>query len=125
MILGLGIDLVYVPRVRDAISRWGSRFIERLFCPEEIAFCSRLKDPAPAYGARFAAKEACAKALGTGIRHGVSWRQMAVVRKPGEGPVLHLSGRAREIALGLGASRWDVSLSHERDYACAIVILSA
>ncbi len=125
MILGVGIDLVHIPRLREALSRWGDRFTDRVFSPVEISYCSGLKDPVLAYAVRFAAKEACSKALGTGMRQGVSWKQMSVSHKSSGKPVLHLSGRAREVASALGARRWDISLSHEREYACAIVILSA
>ncbi len=123
--LGVGIDLVHIPRLRQALERWGERFTSRVFSRVEIEYCERMKDPSLGYAVRFAAKEACSKALGTGMRQGVSWKQMSVIHEASGKPVLLLSGRALELVKGLRASRWEVSLSHERDYACAVVVISA
>jgi len=122
--LGLGIDLVYIPRIRQVLSRWEDRFIQKVFSPIEIEYCQRLKDPALAFAVRFAAKEACSKAIGTGMKQGVFWTQIMVTHESSGRPILHLTGRALDMAKAIGASRWDVSLSHERDYACAVVVLS-
>ncbi len=123
MILGLGIDLVHIPRLEKALERWGERFMSRVFTHEECAYCLRHKQPAQSLALRFAAKEACSKALGTGMA-GIAWRQMAIANEPSGKPVLQLSGAALKKAKALGAHAWHVSLSHEREYAIAMVILS-
>ncbi len=123
--LGVGVDLVYIPRLRQTLERWGERFTSRVFSRAEIEYCEKMRDPALGYAVRFAAKEACSKALGTGMRQGVSWRQISVTHKPSGKPVLHLTGAALERARTLNAGCWDISLCHERDYACAMVVISA
>jgi len=124
MILGLGIDLVHIPRVEKAVNRWGERFLSRVFTSEECSYCLKHKLPAQGFALRFAAKEACSKALGTGMRLGVTWRQMAIAHEPSGKPVLRLSGSALKKATGMGAGAWHVSLSHEGEYATAVVIMS-
>src|ERR1700721_4487444 len=98
MILGTGIDIIEIDRVARSIERFGDRFLHRIFTSGEIAYCSRKKNAAESYAARFAAKEAGAKALGTGIQHGVTWKELEVRRLPGHRPTLHLTGRALEFA---------------------------
>ncbi len=124
MVLGLGIDLVHIPRIERALDRWGERFLSKVFTHEELSYCLRHKRPAQTLAIRFAAKEACSKALGTGMRSGVAWRQMAITHEPSGRPILHLSGPALERAKALGANSWHVSLSHEGEYATAVVIMS-
>jgi len=124
MILGLGIDLVYIPRVEKAVIRWGERFLSRVFTSEECSYCLKHKLPAQGFALRFAAKEACSKALGTGMRLGVTWRQIAIAHESSGKPVLRLSGSALKKATDMGASNWHVSLSHEGEYATAVVIMS-
>src|ERR1700681_2122929 len=103
MVLGLGTDLMETRRVQESIDRYGDRFLERIFTAGEIAYCLRKKkNAAESFAARFAAKEAGAKALGTGISRGVSWKEFEVRREPGERPTLHWSGRAAERAKTLG-----------------------
>ena len=103
MVLGLGTDLIEIERVQQSIGRFGERFLQRIFTPGEIAYCLRKKKhSAESFAARFAAKEAGAKALGTGISRGVSWKEIEVKREAGERPTLHLSGRAAERAAGHG-----------------------
>src|SRR6202021_4014036 len=104
MILGTGIDIIEIDRVARSIERFGDRFLHRIFTSGEIAYCSRKKNAAESYAARFAAKEAGAKALGTGIQHGVTWKELEVRREPGQRPTLHFSGRARAIAGQLGVT---------------------
>jgi len=123
MIIGMGTDLVYIPRIAQMLERWGERFIHRIFCEEEIVYCFRHRNPAYALAARFAAKEACSKALGTGMGEGVAWRQMCVGKETSGRPVLYLSGAAGRRAAVLRASAWHLSLAHEHEYAHAIVIL--
>jgi holo-[acyl-carrier protein] synthase len=122
-ITGLGVDLVSIPRMRTTIDRWQNRFVERVFTDGEIAYCRARRDPAPHFAARFAAKEAGFKALGTGLQLGVRWRELEVRREREEAPVLVLSGRAREIGLDRGGSRMLLSLTHEGEYALAQAIL--
>ena len=121
---GIGIDLVPIARVRQVMERWPERFVARVFTPEEIAYCRARKDPAPHFAARFAAKEAGLKALGTGLRLGVSWRELEVRRERGGPPVLVLCGRSREIARQRrGADRMLLALSHDGEYAIAQAML--
>ena len=94
MVLGLGTDLIEIERIQASMDRFGERFLERVFTEEEIAYCKRKKQPAESLAARFAAKEAGAKALGTGISRGVSWKEIEVTRNVGERPMLHFNGRA-------------------------------
>jgi len=122
-ISGLGVDLVSIPRMRSTIDRWPQRFVARVFTDDEIAYCRARRDPAPHFAARFAAKEAGFKALGTGLQLGVRWRELEVRREREEAPTLVLSGRAREIGLARGGSRMLLSLTHEGEYALAQAIL--
>jgi len=126
MIVGTGTDLMEIVRVQAAIDRYGTRFLDRVFTAAEIAYCHRKKKTsAESFAARFAAKEAGAKALGTGISRGVSWREIEVVRRCGERPELLLHGRAAERARALGAIRTHLSLTHGRHTAMAVVLLEA
>jgi holo-[acyl-carrier protein] synthase len=125
MLVGTGIDLVEVPRIARSMERFGERFLRRIFTDEEIAFCRAKATAAESFAARFAAKEAGAKALGTGIQHGVAWKELEVRRLPGQRPTLHLSGRARVIAGQLGVARVSLSLTHTRGLAMATVHLES
>ena len=122
-IAGIGVDLVNIPRMRAMIDRWQDRFLRRVFTEGEIAYCRAWSDPAPHFAARFAAKEAGLKALGTGLQLGVRWRELEVRRERAQAPTLVLSGRSREIGLFKGGSRMLLSLSHEGDYALAQAML--
>jgi len=122
-ISGIGVDLVSIPRMRELIERWQDHFLRRVFTEGEIAYCRRRSDPAPHFAARFAAKEAGFKALGTGLRLGVRWRELEVHREEQQAPTLVLSGRSREIGLVRGGSRMLLSLTHEGEYALAQAIL--
>jgi holo-[acyl-carrier protein] synthase len=122
-IAGLGVDLVSIPRMRTTIDRWQERFVDRVFTDDEITYCRARRDPAPHFAARFAAKEAGFKALGTGLQLGVRWRELEVRREREEAPTLVLSGRAREIGLARGGSRVLLSLTHDGEYALAQAIL--
>lgn len=123
MLVGTGIDVVEVERLARSIERYGSRFLARVFTREEIAYCQRRRSCAESFAARFAAKEAGAKALGTGIQHGITWTEIEVRRLPGQRPTLHFSGRAQEIAERLGVKRVSLSLTHSRMTAIATVML--
>lgn len=122
-IVGLGNDIVAVRRIEDLIQRYGDRFLNRCFQPQEVAYIqSRGKGRGAAAAARWAAKEAFLKALGMDVEH-IPYHEIEVVRDPA-GPVgLKLHGRALAAALGLGVSHWHLSLSHEVEYALATVIL--
>ena len=125
MIVGTGIDIVEVPRVAAAIERFGRRFVERVFTRAEIDYCESKANRVERFAARFAAKEAAMKALGTGWRHGVTWRDVEVRREPGGRPTLAFSGKAAEFASQLGMVRVSVSLSHTASEAIAQVILES
>src|SRR3989441_8204974 len=120
---GIGVDLVNIPRMRDVIDRWQDRFLQRVFTEGEIAYCRARRDPVPHFAARFAAKEAALKALGTGLRLGVSWRELEVRRERGQAPTLVLSGRSRELGLARGGGRMLPALSHEGEYALGPAVL--
>ena len=122
MIAGIGVDLVHVPRIRQAIERWQERFLERVFTAEEIAYARRRRDPAEHLAARFAAKEAALKALGTGLSMGVRWREVEVRRARGEPPRLALSGRTAALGAARGVRVLHVSLTHDGEYALAQVL---
>ena len=123
MIVGTGIDIVEVPRVAAAIERFGQRFLERIYTPAEIRYCEAKANRMERFAARFAAKEAAMKALGTGWNHGVRWRDIEVRRQPGGRPTLVFSVRAAEFAAGLGANHTALSLTHTASEAIAQVIL--
>jgi len=124
MVLGLGTDLIEISRIEASIARYGEQFLERVFTADEITYCFRKKrNAAESFAARFAAKEAGAKALGTGISQGISWREIEVQRAPGQRPELEFSGRAAERAKVMGVRTISLSLTHSRDVAMAVVIL--
>jgi holo-[acyl-carrier protein] synthase len=122
MIRGLGIDVVEVDRIRALAVKHGERFLGRVFTLAEAGYCSGKSDPAPHLSARFAAKEAAAKALGTGLARGVRFRDIEVVADGGP-PRLVLHGKAGELARGLGVTRIHLSLTHEHGTAAAVVVL--
>ena len=121
MVLGLGSDLIEIARIQASIDRFGERFLKRVFTPGEIAYCQRKKNAAESFAARFAAKEAGAKALGTGISHGIAWPEIEVKRELSGRPSLHWSGRALKRADLLGVRRSSITLTHSRDFAMAVV----
>ena len=120
---GIGIDLVNIPRLRDVIARWDDKFLRRVFTDAEIAYCRARRDPVPHFAARFAAKEAGMKALGTGLSLGVRWRDLGVRRDRGQAPRLLLHGRSREIGLARGGRAMLLALTHDGDYALAQTML--
>jgi holo-[acyl-carrier protein] synthase len=122
MILGLGVDIAEVPRVREAIEHHGERFLNRVFTPLEIAYCRRHKNCDERFAARFAAKEAAMKALGTGWRRGVTWRDIEVSNATGGKPQLKLSGKAQEIYIAKRGENLVISLTHTAEYAMAQVM---
>ena len=129
MIIGLGSDMIDIRRVERTIERFGERFIERIFTPVERAKAERRRTRIETYAKRFAAKEACAKALGTGLRRGVFWRDMGVVNLPGGRPTMQLTGgalkRLAEITPPGHSPRIDVSITDEYPLAQVTVLISA
>ena len=124
MVMGVGTDLIETRRVQQSIDRFGQRFLQRIFTAGEIGYClAKKRNAAESFAARFAAKEAGAKALGTGISRGVSWKEFEVRRAIGSRPTLHLAGRAAELAAAMGVRMIHLSLTHSRDMALAMVIL--
>jgi holo-[acyl-carrier protein] synthase len=122
LIIGVGTDLIEIDRIERSYKRYGQSFLDRIYTPWEIEYCMRKKNYAESLAARFAAKEAGAKALGTGISHGVSWREFEVVRQRSGKPDLRLSGRAAQIADRLGIRRLSLSVSHSRTMSIAVVV---
>jgi len=125
MIVGTGVDIVETSRIAEALERHGERFSKRIYTSAEIAYCEKFKNRTERYAARFAAKEAAFKALGTGWRDGVRWLDVEVTHRPSGQPELLLSGRAQELAHELGVRRAAISLSHSDRYAVAQVIFEA
>jgi holo-[acyl-carrier protein] synthase len=123
MIVGSGIDLTEIGRIQQSMDRYGQRFLDRVYTAAEQAYCLRKRKSAESFAARFAAKEAGAKALGTGISYGVNWLEIEVVREASGRPTLRFHGRAAEFAARLGATRAALSLTHTNDLAMASVLL--
>jgi holo-[acyl-carrier protein] synthase len=123
MIVGSGIDLIEIKRIAHSVDRFRARFLNRIYTPAEQAYCLRKQAAAESLAARFAAKEAAAKALGTGISKGVNWLEIEVTREPGGRPCVQFHGRAAEMAARLGVVRSALSLTHTADLAMASVIL--
>jgi holo-[acyl-carrier protein] synthase len=129
MILGLGSDLIDIRRIERVIEQYGERFLDRVFTELERKKCDGRANRAASYARRFAAKEACSKALGTGFRHGVFWRDLGVVNLASGRPTMQLTGgaarRLEEMTPAGMMPRLDVSLTDEPPMAQAIVIISA
>src|SRR5271154_6403015 len=123
MIVGTGIDIAEVPRIAASIARFGDRFIRRIFTEAEIHYCDSKANRVERYAARFAAKEAAMKAIGTGWNHGVTWRDVEVRRLPGGRPTITFHRKAAEFAAKLGAKHVALSLTHTAEHAIAQVIL--
>jgi holo-[acyl-carrier protein] synthase len=125
MITGIGIDVVQNDRIRQSIERFGDRFLHRIYTEGEIEYCKKSAQPEIHYAARFAAKEAAFKALGTGWAAGVKWTDVEVHRLASGKPELHLHREALAHATAAGATRFHVSLTHDQLVSCAVVILEA
>jgi holo-[acyl-carrier protein] synthase len=119
---GIGIDTIEIDRIARVFARYGDRFMNRIFAAEEKAYALRYSDPIPRLAARFAAKEACMKALGTGWNFGVRWRDIVVVNERSGRPTIRLRGIARDFFERLRASEIQLSITHNRTHATAIVI---
>ena len=123
MIVGTGVDLAEVPRIQASIERFGEKFIQRIYTPREIAYVERKANKFERYAARFAAKEAGMKAIGTGWRRGVRWQDFEVANLPTGKPTLLLHGVAAKFAQRLGVKNVSLSLTHTRELGMAHVIL--
>lgn len=125
MIVGIGIDITEVHRIRESIERFGDRFVQRIFTEQEIRYCDSKLNRFERYAARFAAKEAAMKALGTGWNHGIRWRDCEVARAPGGRPTIIFHGKASDFAKKLRVSNAALSITHTADQAMAQVILES
>jgi holo-[acyl-carrier protein] synthase len=123
VIVGTGIDIIEVPRVAASIARFGERFLRRIYTEAEVRYCLAKHNAPERFAARFAAKEAALKAIGTGWRQGVAWREVEVGREPGGRPTILFHGRAAQHAARLGMRRASLSLTHTAEHAIAQVIL--
>ena len=125
MIVGTGIDIAEVERIERSIARFGARFKERVFTADEIRYCESKANKAERYAARFAAKEAGMKAIGTGWSRGVRWQDVEVRRLPGGRPTIVFHGKAGELFAKLGGVRAHLSITHTKESATAYVILES
>jgi holo-[acyl-carrier protein] synthase len=123
VIVGLGLDIAEIDRLEHVLTRRGAAILERLYTPREVAYCESHKNKFERYAARFAAKEAAMKALGTGWRRGVRWRDIEVVNAPSGKPILRLEGVARQVAEGLRVRNISLTITHTGNLAVAQVIL--
>jgi holo-[acyl-carrier protein] synthase len=123
MILGIGIDIVEVARIRSSHERFGERFLERILRPEEIQYCLLHRDPGPYLAARFAAKEAVSKAFGTGIGRHLGWKDIEIQRRESGEPILILHGPGLELINSRGPAKVHISLSHTLAHATAMAVL--
>lgn len=123
MIIGIGTDLAEVGRIRDSIERFGPRFLNRIYTEGERAYAQSKANSGERFAARFAAKEAGMKAIGTGWNFGVTWKDFEVVNERSGRPTLRLSGVAQSVAQRLGVQRVSISLTHSKETAFAVVIL--
>jgi holo-[acyl-carrier protein] synthase len=123
MIYGIGVDLVEVGRIEKVIHKWGDRFVNRVFTPDELEFCSHRASPPHAFALRFAAKEAFSKALGLGMRKGLKWREIEVFNEPGGKPGVRLHGKSYQICRRGDITGIHLSLSDEGKYGVAMVVL--
>ncbi|MGC1965244.1 MAG: holo-ACP synthase [Candidatus Acidiferrales bacterium] len=125
LIVGLGLDIAEIDRFEAALTRHGASILERLYTPREVAYCESYRHKFERYAGRFAAKEAAMKALGTGWRLGVRWRDIEVVREPSGKPTLHLVGAARQFAERLGVKNISLTITHSGNLALAEVIFES
>lgn len=123
MILGIGIDIIEVGRIKSSLERFGERFGQKILLPGEMAYCLSHKHPAPFVAARFAAKEAISKAFGTGIGSQLGWQDMEIARKESGEPYVILHGKGKELFASRHAKNLYVTISHTNDYAAVTAIL--
>ncbi|HEY3852828.1 MAG TPA: holo-ACP synthase [Verrucomicrobiae bacterium] len=125
MILGTGIDIIEVERIETAFKKFGERFVQRILCPAEIAYCLSHKSPGPFLAARFAGKEAISKAFGTGIGAQLAWQDMEICRKESGEPYVTLHGKGQTLLAERGGRIVHISLSHTEKHATAVAILES
>ena len=123
MIYGIGVDLVNIKRIERAIQRWGYRFVGKVFTPDEAEICNSRPFPPSAFALRFAAKEAFSKAIGLGMWKGIMWKDIEVFAYKGGRPALRLYGTSHKIFREMGLTGIHLSLSDEKEYAVATVVL--
>ena len=123
MIYGIGVDIIQIKRIEKAISRWGDRFINRVFTQNEVITCNNRPSPFSAFALRFAAKEAFSKAVGLGMRDGIWWSDIEVIHSPEGKPSFKLHRKTLKICNEKQIDCFHLSLSDERDYAIAMVVL--
>lgn len=123
-IIGIGIDIIEIIRIETAMQKGSDRFRIRIFTDREVEYCEKKRKKYQHYAARFAAKEAAMKALGTGLRKGIGFTEIELINKVSGEPELFFYGKAREILDASGAREVSVSVSHSNDYAVAMVVLS-
>ncbi|MGH7950672.1 MAG: holo-ACP synthase [Limisphaerales bacterium] len=123
MILGIGIDIIEVARIRASLEKFGERFGKRILLPGETAYCLSHNHPAPFVAARFAAKEAISKAFGTGIGAALGWQDMEIAHKESGEPFVILHGKGQELFQARGAKQLLVSISHTEQYAAVVAVL--
>jgi len=123
MVIGIGVDIIEIERVKKLIEKFSGKFIKKVFSAREMDYCRRFSDPGRCFAARFAAKEAVLKALGTGLAQGVRWREVEIVNLPGGAPEVVLTGKAAALANTKGVQKVLVSLAHGKNEAIAFVLL--
>ncbi len=122
-VLGIGVDIIEVERIRSSAEKFGDRFLTRILRPTELAYCATFRHPAPHWAARFAAKEAISKAFGTGIGAELGWLDMEVLRHPSGQPYAALHGRGAVLLRERGGSALHLTLSHTAHHAVAVALL--
>lgn len=125
MVVGIGIDVIQNERIAQSLERFPERFVARIYTDREAEYCRECAHPSIHFAARFAAKEAAFKALGTGWARGIRWTDVEVQRLASGQPELHLYGAARQRAASLGAERFYVSLTHDQSVSAAVVVLES
>lgn len=123
MISGIGIDIIKIDRFEKALERWGDRFRERVFTPQELSICRKKAQPGRHLALRFAAKEALLKALGIGMFQGVTWTEIEILNDPLGRPYMRVMGEAEKLCKEKGIKEIFVSISHEEEYGVAQVVL--
>ena len=122
MVKGIGADIIEIERLRILAEKYPGKFLNKIFTQGEVAYCNLRKNPFPSFAARFAAKEAVLKALGTGLAFGIRWRDVEIVTETGQAPKISLHNKAVEIAVEKGIRKVLISISHDRDKALAFAL---
>ncbi|MFA5383096.1 MAG: holo-ACP synthase [Eubacteriales bacterium] len=123
MVKGIGADIIEIERLRILAEKYPGKFLNKIFTQGEVAYCNLRKNPFPSFAARFAAKEAVLKALGTGLAFGIRWRDVEIVTEIDQAPKISLHNKAVEIAVEKGIGKVLISISHDRDKALAFALV--